>query len=219
MRKRAVNGFAEMPVEVTGTSGVGRGKAEAPPTATRPCDLSRDAPVAASLAEFIARHGRLGIMVDVAAIHHTGTLPTTETATCQRPMAVDGLLIPFAAPNVIPKMKGGEPDSKVSVQGNALRRRIAAFVATKGAIHVLALDDADAGIRADSIPPGTARSIGAEESANSKPASSLNLPIRSAGSPHRRRWRSWLPLSPRTVQFASPDRISASTAAGPQEMG
>ena len=137
-------------------------KAENLPMATRLCDVSDDAQVAAALADLIARHGRLDIIVNAAAIHPFGTVLTTDPATWERCMAVNVGSIYLTARHGIPHMTGGGAIVNISsVQGHNCQQNVAVYVATKGAIHALtramALDHADQRVRVNSISPGSVR--------------------------------------------------------------
>ena len=183
--------FAGKVALITGTSGIGRAsarrlaqggakvlalgidpkvnaefdalaKAENLPMATRLCDVSDDAQVAAAVADCIALHGRLDIIVNAAAIHPFGTVLTTDPATWDRCMAVNVGSIYLTARHGIPHMTGGGAIVNISsVQGHNCQQNVAVYVATKGAIHALtramALDHADARIRVNSISPGSVR--------------------------------------------------------------
>lgn len=137
-------------------------KAETLSMATRLCDASDDAQVAAAVADCIARHGRLDIIVNSAAIHPYGTVLTTDPATWARCMAVNVGSIYLTARHGIPHMtQGGAIVNIASVQGFNCQQNVAAYVATKGAIHALtramALDHADQKVRVNSISPGSVR--------------------------------------------------------------
>ena len=137
-------------------------KAENLPMASRLCDVSDDAQVAAAVADCIARHGRLDIIVNSAAVHPYGTVLTTDPATFARCMAVNVGSIYLTARHGIPHMgQGGAIVNIASVQGHNCQQNVAAYVATKGAIHALtramALDHAEARIRVNSISPGSVR--------------------------------------------------------------
>lgn len=183
--------FANKVALVTGTSGIGRAsarrlaqggakvlalgidpaanaefdalaKTDGLQMACRLCDVSDDTQVAAAVADLIARHGRLDIIVNSAAIHPYGTVLTTDPATWARCMAVNVGSIYLTARHGIPHMTGGGAIVNIaSVQGFACQQNVAAYVATKGAIHALtramALDHADARIRVNSISPGSVR--------------------------------------------------------------
>jgi NAD(P)-dependent dehydrogenase (short-subunit alcohol dehydrogenase family) len=128
----------------------------------RHCDVADDAQVAAAVADCIARHGRLDIIVNAAAIHPYGTVLTTDPATWARCMAVNVGSIYLTARHGIPHMaQGGAIVNIASVQGFNCQQNVAAYVATKGAIHALtramALDHADQRVRVNSISPGSVR--------------------------------------------------------------
>ncbi len=183
--------FAGKVALVTGTSGIGRAsarrlaqggakvlalgidpamnaefdalaKAEGLAMAARASDVSDDAQVSAAVADCVARHGRLDIIVNAAAIHPFGTVLTTGAETWARCMAVNVGSIYLTAHHGIPHMKpGGVIVNISSVQGHNCQQNVAVYVATKGAIHALtramALDHAEQGVRVNSISPGSVR--------------------------------------------------------------
>ena len=183
--------FKDRVALVTGTSGIGRAsarrlaqggakvlglgidpvvnaefdalaKTEGLAMVARLCDVSDDAQVAAAVADCMARHGRLDVIVNAAAIHPFGTVVTTDAGTWARCMAVNVGSIHLTAHHAIPHMtQGGAIVNISSVQGHNCQQNVAVYVATKGAIHALtramALDHADAGIRVNSISPGSVR--------------------------------------------------------------
>jgi meso-butanediol dehydrogenase / (S,S)-butanediol dehydrogenase / diacetyl reductase len=183
--------FANKVALVTGTSGIGRAtarrlaqggaqvlalgidpklnaefdalaRAENLPMTARHCDVSDDTEVATAVADCIARHGRLDIIANAAAIHPYGTVLTTDPATFERCMAINVGSIYLTARHGIPHMTGGGAIVNISsVQGFNCQQNVAVYVATKGAIHALtramALDHADAKIRVNSISPGSIR--------------------------------------------------------------
>jgi meso-butanediol dehydrogenase/(S,S)-butanediol dehydrogenase/diacetyl reductase len=183
--------FAGKIALVTGTSGIGRAsarrlatggakvlalgidpavnaefdelaKAERLTMSARLCDVSEDAQVAMAVADCMARYGRLDIIVNAAAVHPFGTVLTTDAQTWARCMAVNVGSIYLTARHGIPQMTGGGAIVNLSsVQGFNCQQNVAAYVASKGAIHALtramALDHADAGIRVNSISPGSVR--------------------------------------------------------------
>lgn len=137
-------------------------KAEGLAMETRLCDVSDDTQVAAAVADLIARHGRLDIIVNSAAVHPYGTVLTTDPATFARCMAVNVGSIYLTGRHGIPHMtQGGAIVNIASVQGFNCQQNVAAYVATKGAIHALtramALDHADQRVRVNSISPGSVR--------------------------------------------------------------
>jgi NAD(P)-dependent dehydrogenase (short-subunit alcohol dehydrogenase family) len=110
------------------------------------------------------RFGGISILVNAAAIHPFGNVVELDFETWNRCMAVNVGGIYLLAHYVIPEMKrsgGGCIINLSSVQGYACQPRVAAYVASKGAVHsltrALALDHAVDGIRVNSISPGSVR--------------------------------------------------------------
>jgi len=130
----------------------------------RRTDVSIEAEVAAAVEDCVSRFGGLDIIVNAAAVHPYGTVLTTDAATWERCMAVNVgsiyLTARFGIPHMI-RRGGGAIVNLSSVQGHACQQNVAAYVATKGAIHALtramALDHAAAGIRVNSVSPGSVR--------------------------------------------------------------
>lgn len=132
--------------------------------AARRTDVSSEDEVAAAVADCAARHGGLDIIVNAAAVHPFGTVLTTDMAAWARCMAVNVGSIYLTARFGIPHMAargGGAIINISSVQGHNCQQNVAAYVASKGAIHALtramALDHAAAGIRVNSVSPGSVR--------------------------------------------------------------
>lgn len=132
--------------------------------AARQTDVAREEEVAAAVAECVARHGGLDIIVNAAAVHPYGTVLTTDAATWARCMAVNVGSIHLTGRFGIPHLTargGGAIVNISSVQGHNCQQNVAAYVATKGAIHALtramALDHAAAGVRVNSVSPGSVR--------------------------------------------------------------
>lgn len=127
-------------------------------------DVSVEAQVGAAVAEAVKRLGGLDIIVNSAAVHPYGTVVTTDFDTWTRCMAVNVGSIYLTAHFGVPEMEkrgGGAIVNISSVQGFNCQQNVAAYVATKGAIHALtramALDHADRHIRVNSISPGSIR--------------------------------------------------------------
>ncbi len=127
-------------------------------------DVSRPEEVEAAVAEAVGRFGGLDIVVNAAAVHPYGTVVTTDIETWQHCMAVNLGSIYLTAHFGVPEMArrgGGAIVSLSSVQGFNCQQNVAAYVATKGAIHALtramALDHADQKIRVNSVSPGSVR--------------------------------------------------------------
>jgi meso-butanediol dehydrogenase/(S,S)-butanediol dehydrogenase/diacetyl reductase len=128
------------------------------------CDVSQPDQVRSVVAKTVAAHRRLNIIVNSAAIHPFGTAVETDPDTWNRCMAVNLGSIFLLAHFGIPEMKKNDGGSIVnisSVQGHACQRGVAAYAASKGAIHsltrALALDHAADHIRVNSISPGSIR--------------------------------------------------------------
>lgn len=130
----------------------------------RRVDVSLADAVGAAVAELESRHGGLDIIVNSAAVHPYGTTVTTDAETFARCMAVNVGSIHLTAHFGVPLMMkrgGGAIVNISSVQGHACQKGVAAYVASKGAIHALtramALDHAADGIRVNSVSPGSVR--------------------------------------------------------------
>lgn len=128
------------------------------------CDVSLPDQVHAVVAKVVATHGRLDIIVNAAAIHPFGTAVETDPETWNRCMMVNVGSIFLLAHFGVPEMKrngGGSIVNLSSVQGYACQRGVAAYAASKGAVHsltrALALDHAADHIRVNSISPGSIR--------------------------------------------------------------
>ena len=130
----------------------------------RMADVAIAEEVAAAVAEAVSRFGGLDIIVNSAAVHPFGTVVTTAFDTWERCMAVNVgsiyLTAHFGVPEMV-KRGGGAIVNISSVQGHNCQQNVAAYVATKGAIHALtramALDHADQKIRVNSVSPGSVR--------------------------------------------------------------
>ncbi|RDL48718.1 Dihydroanticapsin 7-dehydrogenase [Ensifer sp. M14] len=132
--------------------------------ASRLTDVSVEADVAAAVADVVSRHGGLDIVVNAAAVHPFGTVLDTSFETWHRCLSVNVGSIYLTGRFAIPEMTkrgGGAIVNISSVQGHACQQNVAAYVATKGAIHALtramALDHADVGVRVNSVSPGSVR--------------------------------------------------------------
>lgn len=128
----------------------------------RVCDVSSASDVQVAVAAAVALFGGLDIIANAAAIHPYGTAVTTDLDTWNRCMSVNVTSIFLFAHFGVPEMKkrgGGAIINVSSVQGHACQRGVAAYVASKGAIHsltrALAVDHASDGVRVNSISPGS----------------------------------------------------------------
>lgn len=127
-------------------------------------DVSVEVEVRHAVRETIERFKGLDIIVNSAAIHPFGTVVTTPAEVWARCMAVNVGSIHLTALAGIPEMArrgGGAIVNISSVQGHNCQQNVAVYVASKGAIHALtramALDHAAAGIRVNSVSPGSVR--------------------------------------------------------------
>ncbi|MBP1871563.1 NAD(P)-dependent dehydrogenase (short-subunit alcohol dehydrogenase family) [Ensifer adhaerens] len=132
--------------------------------ASRLTDVSVEAEVAAAVADVVSRHGGLDIVVNAAAVHPFGTVLDTSFETWNRCLSVNVGSIYLTGRFAIPEMDkrgGGAIVNISSVQGHNCQQNVAAYVATKGAIHALtramALDHADIRVRVNSVSPGSVR--------------------------------------------------------------
>jgi len=128
------------------------------------CDVSQPHQVQAVVAKTATVFGGLDIIVNAAAIHPFGTAVETDPDTWNHCMMVNVGSIFLLAHFGIPEMKkrrGGSIVNLSSVQGYACQRGVAAYAASKGAVHsltrALALDHAADHIRVNSISPGSIR--------------------------------------------------------------
>jgi len=136
------------------------------------CDVSRPDHVQRAVEKAVSQFGGLDYLANCAGIHPFGTVLETDPETWNRCFAVNVgsvyLLAHFAIPHMV-KRGGGAIVMVASVQGHACQRGVAAYAATKGALHsltrALALDHAADGIRVNSISPGSIRTPMLERSA------------------------------------------------------
>ncbi|HEX8764955.1 MAG TPA: SDR family oxidoreductase [Candidatus Acidoferrum sp.] len=136
------------------------------------CDVSRPEQVQAAVQKAVTQFGGLDLLASCAAIHPFGTVVETDPETWNRCMTVNVgsvyLLAHFAISEMV-KRGGGAIVVLASVQGRACQRGVAAYATSKGAVHsltrALALDHAAAGIRVNSISPGSIRTPMLERSA------------------------------------------------------
>ena len=127
-------------------------------------DVSVPEQVGEAVAEAVSRFGGLDIIINSAAVHPFGTVVSTDFATWQKCQAVNVGSIFLTAHFGVPELArrgGGAIINISSVQGHNCQQNVAAYVASKGAIHALtramALDHADQKIRVNSVSPGSVR--------------------------------------------------------------
>src|ERR1700693_231218 len=136
------------------------------------CDVTQADAVQAAVAKAVKEFGGLDIVVNAAAFHPFGTAVETDLETWNRCLMVNVGSIYLLAHYAVPEMKkrgGGAIINLASVQGHACQRGVAAYAASKGAVHsltrALALDHAPDNIRVNSISPGSIRTPMLERSA------------------------------------------------------
>ncbi|WP_240232615.1 SDR family NAD(P)-dependent oxidoreductase [Devosia lacusdianchii] len=132
--------------------------------AVRLTDVSVPDDVEAAIADTVARFGGLDVIINSAAVHPYGDCVTTDPATFAHCLAVNVGSIHLTAHFGVPHLRqrgGGSIVNISSVQGHACQQNVAAYVASKGAIHAMtramALDFAGDHIRVNSISPGSIR--------------------------------------------------------------
>lgn len=139
-------------------------KADGLDIVVRRTDVSVATDVEAAVRETVARWGGLDIIVNAAAVHPYGDAVETSPATFAQCLAVNVGSIHLTAHFGVPAMRQrgrGVIVNLSSVQGHACQAGVAAYVASKGAIHALtramALDFAADRIRVVSVSPGSVR--------------------------------------------------------------
>jgi meso-butanediol dehydrogenase/(S,S)-butanediol dehydrogenase/diacetyl reductase len=140
------------------------GAAEGLALSARATDVAVPAEVAAAVAETVARFGGLDVIVNAAAVHPYGDAVETSPEVFADCLAVNVGSIHLTAHFGVPEMRkrgGGAIVNISSVQGFSCQSGVAAYVASKGAIHALtramALDFAPDRIRVTSVSPGSVR--------------------------------------------------------------
>jgi meso-butanediol dehydrogenase/(S,S)-butanediol dehydrogenase/diacetyl reductase len=128
------------------------------------CDVTHVGAVQAAVKKAVSEFGGLDMIVNAAAFHPFGTVLETDLENWNRCMMVNVTSIYLLGHFGIPEIKkrgGGSIINLASVQGYACQRGVAAYAASKGAVHSLtramALDHAADNIRVNSISPGSIR--------------------------------------------------------------
>jgi meso-butanediol dehydrogenase / (S,S)-butanediol dehydrogenase / diacetyl reductase len=137
-------------------------KAEKLAITVRRCDVSGCEDVRDAVDAAAELFGGLDTLVNAAAVHPYGTAEETMLEEWNRCLSVNLTGAFLFAHFGIPEMRrrgGGVIVNLASVQGHACQRGVAAYAASKGAIHsltrALALDHARDGVRVNSISPGS----------------------------------------------------------------
>lgn len=132
--------------------------------AVRKSDVSVAVEVQAAMADVASRFGGLDVIVNSAAVHPYGDAVTTGPDVFAHCLAVNVGSIHLTAHFGVPLLRlrgGGAIVNISSVQGHACQTNVAAYAASKGAIHALtramALDFAADHIRVMSVSPGSVR--------------------------------------------------------------
>jgi NAD(P)-dependent dehydrogenase (short-subunit alcohol dehydrogenase family) len=138
----------------------------------RRVDVTDEAAVAAAAEALAAREGRIDVLVNAAGVQTYGDLETTDGALWDRTLDVNLRACFLSSRHVFPAMKRGGGGSIVhvsSVQGHASQRNVLAYATAKGAVHAMtramAVDCAAAGVRVNSVSPGSIRTPLLEEGA------------------------------------------------------
>jgi len=136
------------------------------------CDVTQSDAVKAVVAKAVKEFGGLDIIVNAAAFHPFGTVVETDLENWNRCLMVNVGSIYLLGHYGVPEIKkrgGGAIINLASVQGHACQRGVAAYAASKGAVHsltrALALDHAPDNIRVNSISPGSINTPMLERSA------------------------------------------------------
>jgi NAD(P)-dependent dehydrogenase (short-subunit alcohol dehydrogenase family) len=134
------------------------------PVSLHHVDVADEASVRAWSEEIAFETGHLHALVNAAAIQFYGSVEDTTPEMWDQTIAVNLRSCYLTSHILYPLMKAANGASIVhisSVQGHASQNRVAAYAATKGAIHALtramAVDCAGDGIRVNSVSPGSVR--------------------------------------------------------------
>lgn len=141
-----------------------KGQAANLPLSTLLTDVSEPEQVATAVDAVVNRHGGIDVIVNSAAIHPYGDAVVTSPETFMQCLKVNVGSIHLTAHFGVPVLRqrgGGVIINMASVQGFNCQAGVAAYVASKGAIHALtrtmALDYARENIRVISISPASVR--------------------------------------------------------------
>jgi NAD(P)-dependent dehydrogenase (short-subunit alcohol dehydrogenase family) len=118
--------------------------------------------VGAAVATTVAAFGRLDTLVTAAGIQRYGDAVTTSEETWDEVFAVNVKGVFLAVHAAAPQLRRSGAGSVVivaSVQGTATQNDVVAYTASKGALHALAralaVDEAQYGVRVNSLSPGS----------------------------------------------------------------
>jgi NAD(P)-dependent dehydrogenase (short-subunit alcohol dehydrogenase family) len=127
-------------------------------------DVTDAAAVGAAVAALDAGAGRIDALVNAAGLQTYGDLEATDGALWDRTLDVNLRALFLTSRAIFPVMKRGGGGSIVqvsSVQGHVNQRGVLAYATAKGAVHAMtramAVDCAAAGVRVNSVSPGSIR--------------------------------------------------------------
>ncbi|WP_331765979.1 SDR family oxidoreductase [Embleya sp. NBC_00896] len=125
-------------------------------------DVTDESSVAAAVGHAVRHHGRLDVLVTCAGIQRYGTAADTPRTTWEEVMAVNVEGAFLAAKHALPALRASGAGSIVlvsSVQAFVTQTNVAAYTASKGALNALArsiaVDEAQYGVRANTVCPGS----------------------------------------------------------------
>ncbi|WP_331772931.1 SDR family oxidoreductase (plasmid) [Embleya sp. NBC_00888] len=125
-------------------------------------DVTDESSVAAAVDHAVHHHGGLDVLVACAGIQRYGTAADTPRTTWQEVMAVNVEGAFLAAKHALPALRASGTGSIVlvsSVQAFVTQKNVAAYTAGKGALNALArsiaVDEAQYGVRANTVCPGS----------------------------------------------------------------
>lgn len=125
--------------------------------------LIEDAATSKNAADLaIATYGRLDTLVTSAGIQRYGDVPSTSEETWDEVFNVNVKGVFLAARFALPHLRRSPAGSVVivsSVQATATQNQVAAYTASKGALlsltRAMAVDEAEFGVRVNSVSPGS----------------------------------------------------------------
>ncbi len=127
-------------------------------------DVTDEAAVTEAVAALEAGAGRIDVLVNAAGAQTYGDLEATDAALWDRTLDVNLRALFLTSRAVFPAMKragGGAIVQVSSVQGHVNQRGVLAYATAKGAVHAMtramAVDCAAAGVRVNSVSPGSIR--------------------------------------------------------------
>ena len=163
-------GIGRAVVERLEREGAGVYAADLPESETRarrflPVDITDEAQVAAALATIAAEAGALHVLVNAAAIEIEKTIEGTTLEEWDRSFAVNVTGTFLVSKHALPLLRAGARDTETasivnfgSYDGFIADPGLAAYCATKGAVHALtramACDHGREGIRVNAVCPG-----------------------------------------------------------------